>query len=56
MIADCKKEPVQRPALKACFYTDSFTPKHTGQALLIIPNIREMIANTISTWMSPPTL
>jgi hypothetical protein len=33
-----------------------FTPKHTDHALLIIPRIREITANTIRTWISPPTL
>lgn len=33
-----------------------FTPKQTGHALLIIPRINDMTANTINTWTNPPTL
>jgi hypothetical protein len=32
------------------------TPKHTGQALLMMPSINEITANTIKTWIRPPTL
>jgi len=32
------------------------TPKHAGQALLIIPRISDITANTINTWIKPPTL
>ncbi len=54
--------PRQKPYKKAGLLTGqalqrrTLPPKHAGQALLMIPKISDISANTINMWIRPPTL